>query len=72
MDGHGVTVEEVERREKFWRVRDSAGTTYATRDAWVASLAHEYQKSRQRVRMLGGAGWYYRDLAGIERLDEGA
>jgi hypothetical protein len=66
----GVHVASVERRPTLWRITDDEGVRWATKDAWLASLADRYRESRQTVRLMGPAGWYYRSLEHIEPVQE--
>lgn len=56
----------VERgRNGLWRITDSEGVRYATKNAWLASLCDRYREQGVVVEIASSAGWYYRELQSI-------
>ena len=50
----------------FWIVTDAEGVKHATKNVFLASLAKQHQQHQTPVHIGSSAGWFYRDLYGIE------
>lgn len=55
----------VRERNGLFRIRDSQGVLWATRDGWLASLADRFRESGEPVTLHGRSGWFYADLRAI-------
>lgn len=62
-----VTITSVIERPKthLFVITDSKGGKYATRNAWLASLAEQYQKAQTPVILAAFSGWYYDELQDV-------
>lgn len=63
----GIT--RVEKRDTGWRITDTEGVRYFTRNAWKASLCDQARLLGRRALLKSYAGWYYRDLDTVNLLD---
>lgn len=65
MTSPAVTIVRVRGGDPWWKIHDSAGTIYATKSRWLASLADQYQKNQASVLIEFGTGWYFQELRGL-------
>ncbi len=54
----------------MWRITDAERVRYATHNAWLATLAEQYQRTGTLVRIASSAGWYYRELHRIVPIEQ--